>query len=388
MIAQGKACTGCGACEQICPTGAISMKENDEGFCYPVVDESSCIRCGKCLRHCHLNREKIEVSSPQAYAVYHKEKEVCFKSSSGGAFSALAESILRDGGLVAGCAYTNHMKPAHILIDSLEHLERLRGSKYVESDLGQIYSQIEKELKKGRRVLFTGTGCQNAGLLSYLGKDYDGLICVDIICHGVPSRWLFQQNVALLEERAGEKMTDFHFRSKKKVPWGSFRYEAVFSSGKRREGPEESSVYYHHFLKGDSYRESCYQCRYCSFDRPSDLTIADYWGVEKHHPDIPTTQGVSLLMVNSPKGERLFQQIQDTLQVVSSSVEWAAEENHNLRRATPRPEVRDHVYGDIRQSGYSSYCRVYERNPRNWIVQLKGKFPYSWKKCVKRILGR
>ena len=207
-------CCGCRSCEQVCPTGALSMKNDSEGFLYPVLDTEKCIGCSLCDKSCPWMNQMGQTGQPQAYAVKNKNDAVLQKSSSGGAFSALADYVLARNGLIAGCVYDENWNPIHIIA---ERYETMRGSKYVQSDTGNTFTQTRELLEQGRWVLYTGTPCQIAGLKQFLKKDYGTLVTVDLVCHGVPSNWLFQEYLSYLRKKG--VISDYIFRDKSKYGW-------------------------------------------------------------------------------------------------------------------------------------------------------------------------
>ena len=280
-----KNCTGCSACLQKCPKQCISMIANEEGFLYPVIDEKKCINCGLCTKVCpQLKKIKEESTEyPKAYAMRNKNTEELKQSSSGGIFKVLANYVLENDGVVFGVAYDENLNVNHIKVKDKEKLKLLQGSKYVQSNINNTYKEAEKELKKNKIVLFSGTPCQIAGLNSFLMKYYDNLITCDLVCHGVPSQKLFKKYIEFLSEKFKSKVVKYNFRSKNKKGWGLVS-QVETKDGKIRFVEPDFDPYYSNFLSSNTYRESCYKCYYSNCNRVSNITLADYWGINRIHP--------------------------------------------------------------------------------------------------------
>lgn len=353
-------CTGCRVCENVCPTGCISMHGDNEGFLTPVIDHEKCINCGLCVKRCPQNCElsnqnQAHEFSPKVYGIRYKDDKVLKSSASGGAFVAIATYILDKGGTVFGARYDDSLQVYHCGIDRIDDLHLLQGSKYVQSDLRQTYLEAKELLDTETFVLYSGTACQIAGLKSFLKKDYDKLITVDIICHGVPSPKLFKKYLSYLECVHNEKVTAYNFRDKS-FGWG-LDYKVTFLD-KTKVKPSRVDPYYYYFLKGFIYREACYSCKYTTKQRVADLTIGDYWGVEKEHPEFYSSKGVSCILVNSKKGEELYNVISSQFYVVETTFEKVAKKNMNLYMPTPRHEIRDKIYLSIDELDAMEYFKV------------------------------
>lgn len=298
-------CTGCTVCENICPKKAIKMVENKEGFQYPVIDESKCIKCGLCQKKCPVTNEKNHNSINECYAAYNKNKYELNTSTSGGIFSLLAEQILKDGGIVIGAAFDENQKLNHIAIDTIEDLEKLKGSKYLQSNLNDIFKSVQQNIKK-RKVLFVGTPCQIAGLKSYV-KEHDNLLCVDLVCHGVPSPKLFNKYKRELEREHNDKLINYIFRDKK-TGWTTYSTFAKFKKTEKRELAKDNS-YMKLFLSDIALRKSCYNCPYKLGNKYSDITLGDFWGISKKIPKMYNKNGVSAIILNTEKGKMAFNKI-------------------------------------------------------------------------------
>ena len=312
-------CTGCGACYNKCPVGAITMQEDAEGFSIPVLDQGLCIHCGLCAEHCHiLNKEYIKqyvAAEPECYAVMASD-EIRKKSSSGGMFTILAEYVLAKDGVVCGAAYSDDYRSVHhIIVDNKEDLGLLRGSKYVQSDTGKTYAAVEAYIKSGRWVLYTGTPCQIAGLRSYLKKEYDNLLLVDIVCHGTPSPKAYRLYID--EKASGKQLVCSDFRDKAFWGWGTAT-SFFFDDGSVYRGDCYQDEYWRAFLGGLSTRKCCGTCEFASFNRIGDFTIGDFWGVAELNKNCDDGGGTSLLFANSPRAKSLVPAMKSSCRMFSA----------------------------------------------------------------------
>ncbi len=381
----GKDCCGCTACEQICPKKCIIFKETNEGFMYPSVDEKVCINCGVCVKHCPIMTTPHSDGVKNVYAAKYNDRQTTIKSTSGGIFLAIAEKILNEGGIVFGCAYDENLVAKHISVESISELYKLQGSKYVQSDISGIYSKVKNELNSGRQVLFSGTGCQAAGLRSFLGKDYDNLLITDIVCHGVPSPKLFAGYIDYLGKKTRETITEFNLRSKTQHGWGCY-YEYKGKT-KSHYGNSDDDLYYNAFIKSKIMRESCYGCNFANCDRQGDITLADFWGIECINPKFYSKDGVSLVLVNTEKGQKLWKTLKNEIESIDSTIELAVKMNKNLAAPSSRPECRDTIYEGI-DGDFDSYVaqKLYvkpslKRKIKALVpVSLKGRIKYMLKK--------
>ena len=284
-----KNCCACGACMNICPKNAIKMQEDEYGFLYPQIDENKCVQCGACQKVCAYQNGQVGNTPIKCYAAVNKDKEELMKSASGGIFAAMATTILKDDGVVFGAALdfeNGHAHPHHIAVREVSQVYRLQGSKYVQSAIENTYVEAKEELDLGKKVLFSGTPCQIAGLYSYLRKGYENLYTIDVICHGVPSAKFFDDYIQYMTKKNKAKaVISYSFRDKKKG-WGmNNRIGFEYASGKKKNMyiPARLTSYNTFFLDGDIYRENCYQCPYAKRESTVDFTIGDYWGIEKEH---------------------------------------------------------------------------------------------------------
>lgn len=335
------ACSGCGACYSACTHHAITMREDPYGFLYPQIDESKCNDCGKCEKACPLlhdpSLKNIPVSDCLAVMAPDEIRKV---SSSGGIFTVLAAEILDRGGIVYGAAFDDKLKVRHIGIERPEDLERLRGSKYIQSDTGTIFRDVRSRLKSGRDVLFTGCPCQVAGLLSFLGdKDYPNLHTADLICHGVPAQKTFDKYVE--ENFRDRHITKFYFRDKC-GQWINLYQTALTDDGNKQTIPWQDSTYFSLFMHNVALRQSCHACHFAKMPRPGDLTIGDFWGIDGYDAALNDGLGTSVMLINNQKGRELYDRITPKLKLsVAVPLEVAKRGNACLTRPSCKHPLRE-----------------------------------------------
>ena len=305
-------CSGCYACANACPKDAIAMEEDKEGFSYPIINPGLCIECGACDRACPklANRSQESMagidSMPHTYAVISNHSLERQKSSSGGFFRLLAEQVIRQGGFVYGSAFNEKWEVCHVGVDNLSDLGRLQGSKYVQSRIGLVYRDIKKQLATGRLVLFSGTPCQCEGLYGYLGIKYDNLFVVDLICHGVPSPLVWKHYIQYVcKLKKSTEISRISFRSKN-LSWERYLLEFTFVNSSKYQNDLHTDIYMRGFLQDLYLRKSCYRCTCRKLHRISDITLADFWGIKDVLPSMYDGKGTSLVLIQSPKGERMF----------------------------------------------------------------------------------
>lgn len=373
-IVDKKDCTGCWGCVNICPKLCITMKTDKEGFDHPIVDESICVKCKKCVNACPvLHKEEIQ-NSPVAYACFNKDEEIRKKSSSGGVFTLIATNVIADNGVVFGARFNNLFEVEHGYIESAEDIKVFRGSKYVQSKIGYTFTEVKKFLEDGRKVLFSGTPCQIGGLKSFLGKDYENLICIDIICHGVPSP--FAWNKYKNEISNGRKITDVSFRDKT-YGWKDYSFRMDFEDGTSYFEKGSENKYIRGFI-GDIYlRNSCYQCKFKTLHRQSDLTLADFWGIENINEDMDDGIGTSFIMVNSEKGNQILQRIKEQIEVQKADLEESIKYNMSAVRASYRNPRREYFFRNINRFKFNKLIEktlkgsIYSRLKNKGYIYMK-----------------
>lgn len=320
-ITNRKHCTGCGACAQKCPKGAISMKADGADFTYPTIDNNSCIDCGMCQKICPVNqstRQSGEIMT--AYAAYALDDEIRMHSSSGGIFSVLGEYVLSNGGIVFGAAFDETHLVRQEAINSKEELDRLRGSKYLQSRTEDTFRAAEECLKAGRIVLYTGTACQIAGLKAFLGKDYPELFTVDVLCHGVPSPKLWQKYLSEQEKTHASYVQQTFFRQKN-FGWKRYAVELLFSNSTAYLCEHRKDRYMQMFLGNICLRDSCHNCAFKGNNVCSDLTIGDSWGIQEYMKEMDDDRGTSVVFIRSKKGKELFSKVYEKLVVKQGNVQ-------------------------------------------------------------------
>lgn len=328
-IKDKKKCCGCTACASICPKHCISMKEDKEGFLYPEADASLCVECGACEKVCPVLHVGESRQPLHCYAAKNMDAEVLKKSSSGGIFSLLAQYAIQEKhGVVFGAKWESE-RVVHGAIESLDDLCKLRGSKYVQSDLQDSFKRVAAFLKDERFVLFSGTPCEIAGLKSYLRNDYDNLIMVDLACHGVPSPKVLALYIQELKQKYGVDSLRLNFKDKS-TGWAT--YSVTAKSGDKTLFSERASenIYMKGYLHELFSRPSCHDCAFKSFRSGSDISLADFWGINKVFPEYNSINGVSLVLINTEKGNRAMATVTDTAEMVEVGYEEAVRENGAL----------------------------------------------------------
>ncbi|HPE69751.1 MAG TPA: Coenzyme F420 hydrogenase/dehydrogenase, beta subunit C-terminal domain [Thermotogota bacterium] len=300
-------CTGCGACHDACPVHCIRMVRDSEGFAYPNVDESRCTHCGMCEKVCPVSTPPSRgTSSPEVFVAWNRSDPERLASSSGGLFSALAKQMFARNGVVVGAAFEEHFHLVHAIAHDVQELDALRKSKYVQSDTRGIFHRVKDLLHQGIPVLFCGTGCQVAGLRSFLGSDAPGLVSCEVICYGVPSPALFEKYLEFLAQKEGAPVSEYQFRSKHNG-WNNVSVRVSFTNGKVLDFQGNRNPFYDWYERGFSMRPSCYDCFARGVERFADITIGDFWGIERFRPGTSLEKGVSAVVVNTPKGKTLLQ---------------------------------------------------------------------------------
>jgi len=311
-IVETQNCTGCYSCSSICPEHCIAMQSDSEGFWYPTADRDTCVECGLCEKVCPMQRKAEVKNDPQAYACRNKDESVRLLSSSGGLFTLIAGQIISNRGVVFGASFGHDFTVSHSYAETMEELEGLRGSKYVQSKIGDTYKQIKGFLSQGQLVLFSGTPCQIGGLKAYLQNHYEKLFCVDIICHGVPSPKVWQKYVAYREKRAKSPTRRISFR-RKDEGWKRFSVSFSFENNTEYLQTLDKDLYMQAFLRDICLRPSCYACNFKTLHRQSDITLADFWGIQHILPEMDDDKGTSLLLLNSNSGKKMFEGIKNQI---------------------------------------------------------------------------
>lgn len=349
-------CCACTACKNICPKQAIEMISDEKGFLYPKINENRCIKCGLCEKVCfyntgykvlddHLN--KIEI-----YAIKHKDFNIRMNSRSGGIFTALSDYILDNKGVIYGVGYKENFVVCYKRAETKEERNKFRGSKYVQSELNDIFKQVKNDLENNRWVLFSGTPCHVAGLVKFLGKKkYEKLLLIDIVCHGVPSPKMFNDYIDYVEEKYNGKVNSFNFRDK------TFGWNQSVESFKINQNKYSQTIYSLLFGSCLGFRESCYNCKFTNLNRPSDITIGDCWGIAENRPDIDDNKGVSLVIVNTEKGKFIQENILSNLEYYIIDINDYLQPR--LREPNKRSEKVDVFWKDYLNNGFNYIAKKY-----------------------------
>ena len=335
-LAPGEGCTGCAACRAVCLKGAIAMVADGEGFLRPRVDGARCVGCHRCEQVCPVLQSGEPDASPVCYAAYTRDEELRLKSSSGGIFTELAKPIVESGGVVFGCVWERPQLVAiHAKAETMDDLAAIRGSKYVQSDLRDTFREARAALENGRQVLFSGTPCQIAGLNGFLGRRYDNLLTVEVVCHGVSSPAVFEAYKARLEAGGG-KVVDVAFR-RKNPGWREAEFRAVRADGSSLCGPYPENAYMDAFLSGLSLRPSCARCVAKTGRSGADVTLGDFWGAEVFCPDLDDNRGLSWVTLHTEAGRKAWARVVNRLISREVTVKDAMRENMCYVRSVRRP---------------------------------------------------
>ena len=353
-------CTGCMACFNICPKGAITIQE-DEGFDYPVINKEQCVNCGLCRKICPVICDKQgHTIEKEVYACKNKCEETRMKSSSGGFFTLVAEQIIEEGGVVFGARFDEQWNVIHDFVEKKEELEVLRGSKYIQSKIEKSYQKAKAFLKENRKVLFVGTPCQIEGLHAYIGKEEPNLYTIDLICHGVPSRDVWHQYIKHHETINQDKLQKFDFRRKYKTGWS--HYQLFFQYQNSCEWIDhETDPYIHLFLYNTDLRKSCTDCHFKKINRVSDITMGDFWGIHEVDPEFNDEKGISAILLNSEKGKQLFNCIKDKLIWKKQLLEHVKKYNPMLVQSAKKDKRREEFFQDMKEKTFEELVEKYTK---------------------------
>lgn len=376
-LADKSQCTGCTACVSICPRHCIQMKKDDAGFRFPeVIEQSECIACGACERVCPVlvNKKNDGEPSTVAYAAFSGNDALRKESSSGGIFSELAAVILQSGGIIYGAGYDDEGVVRHIGIENQKELGQLRGAKYSQSILDDIFQMLKKQLDSGRKVLFSGTPCQVAGLKAFLKKDYDNLLCIDFVCHGVPSPMVWGKYLQYRARIDNKGIFPQHINLRNKESgWSHYSYsvEFAYADGKRYLCKNGADPFMRFFVNDFILRESCSDCQFKGYNRVSDITLGDFWGIWNIDPEMDDNKGTSLILTHTAKGESMMKAVADNIKCKKVTLEQAASGNPSLLKSSAHKSNRGDILKIIEHEDFQAalpFLQVKQFKTRN----LKG----------------
>lgn len=390
-IKEKNMCSGCGACVSICPKQCISMRNDEEGFWYPSVDGAKCIQCKMCITTCPEriieNSEEAKVKDmPLAYAAYIEDEVARKKSTSGGVFIPIAKYVLNQKGIVFGAAFSNDYKQVnHVGITSLDELEKLQGSKYLQSNVGNTFTETKAFLNQGRWVLYTGTPCQIEGLKSFLGKDYEKLICVDFICHGVPSPLVWKLYANAMEKKKKSKLNGVSFRNKD-AGWNLLFMKMVMkmTNGRIYKKAYLGDAYIKAFQSNICLRPSCYGCNYKKINRKSDITLADFWGINGIAPEMDDGKGTSLVIIHSEKGKNIWLILESEVKTKEVDFLSAIASNTSMIESAKEHPNRNDFMKLVSEENFDKIVLKYVNDNRTFHNYYLPKI----KKMVKKVLIR
>lgn len=339
-------CCGCNACAEICPKKCIELKPDKEGFWYPDIDKTICVDCKLCEKVCPVHctpynkgRETI------VYGAYNLESDVRAASSSGGIFTLVAEWVLKEKGIVFGAAFEEDFSVKHISVDASENLWKLQGSKYSQSDMTSTYSKVKSALGEYSRVLFSGTACQIAGLKNYLGREYDNLYTIDILCHGVPSPKVWKKYLDYQKEQGNSEIKQVIFRSKENS-WRRYEVKLIFENDTEYKNIYYDDSFMRLFLSNICLRPSCHSCVFKEIPRCSDITLGDFWGIDNVIPQLNDDKGTSIVLVHTQKGNAVFEEIRNRMKVEEVVLEEALPISADSRCSVQKNPKREKFFGD------------------------------------------
>lgn len=372
-------CSGCGACKWVCPTKCIEMIMDDEGFLYPYIVEEKCESCGKCVNVCRYSIEGKKVVL-KALMGWSKDTHVRCNSSSGGIFYEISKHVILNGGVVYGAEYNDQFKAIHIRVDSIEDLPRLIGSKYMQSDLQHIFEQIKSDVDHDRIVLFSGTPCQTNIVRSMFSSDL--LTCISVVCHGVPSAEVWSRYLAHIQKECGEKtIKKVNFRNKNKG-WNDYSLKIDFDH-EYYINHHRTDIFMSGFLDNLFLRTSCYKCLHKRNDC-ADITLGDFWGVEKHYAEIDTTNGVSGIIVRTENGKKMLEGISMSVSVRETEYSYIFENNNSLEESAPKNNGRKYFFEDFKRNIPIDYAIKTNLSTKKRVDSMGFHLLDRWMTCIRK----
>ena len=389
QLANKDMCTGCTACASVCPKQCIEIKKDENGFAFPEVsDVTSCIKCGACERICPILSKKGDYETlPDAYAAYSMDESLRMESSSGGIFSEIAKLIIEKNGVVYGAAYNQDFEVYHCCVKTIDDLSKLQGAKYSESYLGNTFSEILERIQQGQSVLFAGTPCQIAGLKAFVKKDYSNLICIDFVCHGVPSPMVWKKYVdyRAIKDADGEMPISINLRSKISG-WSRYQYSNVFqyADGKDYSSVSSQNLFMKLFVGDYISRSSCENCAFKGYNRDSDITLGDFWGIWDIAPEMDDNKGTSVVLVHSESGKACWNEIDKRIKYKQVNLEQASRQNQSMLLASKSKPNRAEVLSIIREENIEECNNLFIVKKQFFIKRVINKVKRLTRKEIKR----
>jgi len=348
------------------------MKSNDAGFLFPTIEESQCINCDVCQRVCPL-LNSIEIKPIASYGAQALDEEIRKESSSGGVFSELALLVLSENGFVAGAAYDDFFSVEHIIINSEQELYKLRGAKYSQSALGDIFQTVKQVLLGGKLVLFSGTPCQIAGLKGFLGKDYDNLLCIDFVCHGVPSPMVWQKYVRYRSDMDNQGNMPININLRSKITgWSRYKYSNIYEymNGKTYQSQSGNDLFMRLFTGNYILRDSCEKCDFKGVHRASDITVGDFWGIWNLDPEFDDNKGTSLIITNTPKGEVYVHKIKQKLRMKEFDIHDSTKENPSYINRSKSSKYKNTVLENVQKGNWAKIESVLDYQNQSFLRKV------------------
>lgn len=369
----GDCCTGCSACMNRCPQKAVALVPNSEGFWYPNVSQEKCVHCNLCIDTCPVLKPKKNSNffEPEVYAAWNRDENVRIQSTSGGVFSALAKTFIHGGGYVAGARYGDDFSIFHCIIEREEDIPLVRQSKYAQSDLHNIFREIQSKLNLGEKVLFCGTPCQNAGLQNFLSEEYSNLYTCDFICRGVISPKVYRKFLTDMSRKYGSPLKTVQFKNKD-YGWNHFSTKLGFQNETCYQEDRDNDFYMKGYLKHNLYlRPSCYNCQFKSFPRVSDLSLGDFWGIGNYQKELDTNKGTSVVLLNSQKGKALFMGMEDMLVCSKRTLDEVLAGNSCLLHSAPVGEFRTYFFRHMNKKTFDKLIEKIEYKSNHLTMKEK-----------------
>jgi len=386
-------CCGCRACGDCCPVSCITFKEDKEGFFYPAVDESMCISCGKCQRICpelHVSFNAIADTVTATYAISENDRQT---GSSGGIFGLIAREVILQGGHVYGASFDSNLKLVHSYATTIQELRPLMRSKYVQSDTSGCFKKVIQDVRNGVLTLFSGTPCQCNAVLNAVGSHLNKLITVEVVCHGVPSQNLFDKTISWIEAKHHCKIWSFSFRSKFKKALHPQAFSYICEKDgemKTVNGLHYQNPFYFGFQKYITLRPSCYKCKWARPERCADITLGDFWGIEKYNPSLDSKAGVSQVIVNTEAGKSIINALKSKNLIFHEdySIEVAIENNGCLKAPTKLKPERQEFFHDIETESFDDVVKKHLKSKRQWVFDIYYGMPGFLRRIIRKIMDK